>query len=85
MTSVVVPLNGTSALNGGKVIVKDTTGKAVASHAVNGGDGRGGQGWLTPRFVLAPGAYKVEIIGPDGRALVRDVNVASSPMSVKFD
>jgi hypothetical protein len=85
MTPIVVPLNGTSALNGGKVVIKDMTGKPVASQGLLGGDGRGGQGSLTPRFVLTPGAYKVEVTGSDGRVLVKDVNVASSPMSVKIN
>ena len=85
MTAVQVPLNGTSAMNGGKVVVKDMNGKAVATQSVSGGDGRGGQGSLTPRFVLTPGAYKVEIIGSDGRVMVKDVNVATSPMSVKIN
>ena len=64
-----VALNGTAALNGGKVVVKDASGKAVASCCVTGGDCRGGQCGLAPRFVLAPGAYKVEFIGPDGKAV----------------
>ena len=85
MTPVLVPLNGTSALNGGKVVVKDSAGKHVASQCVNSGDGRGGQGCLTPRFVLTPGAYKIEITGTDGRTLVKDVTVASSPMSIKLN
>lgn len=85
MTPIMVPLNGTTALNGGKVVVKDATGKAVATHNVSGGDGRGGQGNLIPRFVLTPGAYKVEIIGANGQVVVKDVNVATSPMSVKFN
>ena len=85
LTAVQVPLNGTTALNGGKVVVKDAAGKSVATHAVSGGDGRGGQGNLTPRFVLAPGAYKVEITGADGKVVVKDVTVAGTPMSVKVN
>lgn len=85
MTPVTVALNGTAALNGGKVVVKDSAGKAVAACCVAGGDGRGGQCGLAPRFVLAPGAYKVEVVGADGKAVVKDVVVASSPMSVKVN
>jgi hypothetical protein len=85
LTAVLVPLNGTSDMNVGKVIVKDASGKPVATHSVSGGDGRGGQGSLTPRFVLPPGAYKVELVGTDGRVMVKDVNVATSPMSVKLN
>jgi hypothetical protein len=85
LTPVLVPLNGASALSVGRVVVKDAGGKAVASHSVLGGDGRGGQGSMTPRFVLPPGAYKVEIISTDGKVVVRDVNVAGNPMSVKLN
>src|SRR5207244_1277921 len=81
MTPVVVALNGTAALNGGKVVVKDAAGKAVASCCVAGGSARGGQCGLAPRFVLPPGAYKVEVTGSDGKVSAKDVTVANSPMS----
>jgi hypothetical protein len=83
MTPVVVALNGTAALNGGKVVVKDSGGKTVAACCVTGADCRGGQCGLAPRFVLAPGAYKVEIVGSDGKVTAKDVTVATSPMQVK--
>ena len=82
-TPVTVALNGTASLNGGKVVVKDMSGTRVACCAVSGGDGRGGQCGLSPRFALAPGAYKFEIIGPDGKATVKDVTVTATPMQVK--
>jgi hypothetical protein len=85
MTPVAVTLNGTAGLNGGKVIVKDMAGKAVASSCVAGGDCRGGQSGLSPRFMLAPGAYKVEVVGSDGKAVTKDVTVTSTPMSVKVN
>jgi hypothetical protein len=85
MTPVVVALNGTAALNGGKVVVKDASGKAVASCCVAGADCRGGQCGLAPRFVLAPGAYKVELTGSDGKTVAKDVTVANSPMSVRVN
>jgi hypothetical protein len=84
-TAVAVSLNGTSAINGGKVVVKDASGKAVACSCVAGADGRGGQCGLSPRFVLPPGAYKVEFVGPDGKVAVKDVTVTTSPMSVKIN
>ena len=84
-TPVVVSLNGTAGLNGGKVVVKDATGKAVASAGVFGGDGRGGQHGLAPRFALPPGGYRVEIVGPGGRTVTREVTVAGNPMSVKLE
>jgi hypothetical protein len=85
MTPVVVTLNGTSGLNGGKVLVKDAAGKCVASCCLAAGDARGGQCGLAPRFVLAPGAYKVELIATDGKATAKDVTVAGTPLSVRVD
>ncbi|MBA4065539.1 MAG: hypothetical protein C0501_17850 [Isosphaera sp.] len=85
LTPVVVALNGSGGLNGGRVVVKDAAGKAVASARVAGGDGRGGQGSLAPRFVLAPGAYTVEVTGPDGKAASKAVTVAAAPVSVKVN
>lgn len=81
-TPVLVTLNGSSTLNGGKVVVKDMNGQQVASSAVTGGDCRGSQS-LTPRFVLTPGAYKFELIGPDGKSTVKEVTVTATPMQVK--
>jgi hypothetical protein len=52
---VVVALNGSPVLNGGKVVVKGADGARVASSAVCGGDGRGGQSGLAPRFAPAAG------------------------------
>ena len=82
-TPVVVSLTGTPAQNGGRVVVKDMGGKPVASCCVFGGDGRGGQAGLAPRFCLAPGAYKVEVTTTDGKATVTDLTVTASPMSVR--
>lgn len=83
-TAVVVALNGSSALNGGKVVVKDMNGVRVACSAVSGGDGRGGQCGLSPRFALAPGAYKFETTGTDGKTTTKDVTVTATPMQVKL-
>ncbi|HEY1190829.1 MAG TPA: VCBS repeat-containing protein [Gemmata sp.] len=84
-TPVVVALNGTATLNGGKVVVKGANGERVACCAVCGGDGRGGQSGLAPRFALAPGAYKFEFTGPDGKATAKDVTVTTTPMQVKLN
>jgi hypothetical protein len=84
-TAVGVALNGTPALGGGKVVVRDAAGKPVASQTVFGGDGRGGQGSLSPRFVLPPGAYTIEVTGANGKAVTKDVTVAATPMSVRVD
>ncbi len=83
LTAVSVALNGTSAINGGKVVLKDATGKAIATCCVAGGDGRGGQCGLAPRFMVKPGAYRIELIGPDGKLIAKDVTVANSPLSVR--
>ncbi|MCI0700457.1 MAG: VCBS repeat-containing protein [Planctomycetia bacterium] len=82
-TPVMVALNGTSGLNGGKVVVKNAAGQRVACNAITGGDCRGGQCGLAPRFALDPGAYKFEIIGSDGKVTVKDVTVTTAPMQVK--
>ena len=81
-TPVVVTLNGTSGLNGGKVVVKDMGGKSVATASLCGGECRGGN-LLVPRFALAPGEYKVELIGTDGKSQITALTVAASPMNVK--
>lgn len=81
-TPVVVALNGTPGLNGGRVVVKDMTGKAVATAAVTGGDGRGGNA-LAPRFALPPGSYRVEVVAPGGRTATAPLDVQTSPMTLR--
>ncbi|HXD87091.1 MAG TPA: VCBS repeat-containing protein [Urbifossiella sp.] len=83
-TPVVIALNGTAGLNGGKVIVKDSAGKAVATACICGGESRGGN-QLLPRFVLAPGQYNVEVLGTKGKPRVAPLTVAASPMNVKLN
>jgi hypothetical protein len=82
-TPVVVALNGTPGLNGGRVVVKDMTGKAVATTCMCGGDGRGGNA-LAPRFALAPGSYRVEVIAPGGRTAAAALDVQTSPMTLRM-
>jgi hypothetical protein len=81
-TPVVVALNGTPGLNGGRVVVTDMTGRTVASAALTGGDGRGGNA-LAPRFALAPGNYRVEVVAPGGRTAAAQLDVQTSPMNVR--
>lgn len=83
-TPVVIALNGTGGLNGGKVIVKDAAGKAVATACICGGESRGGN-QLLPRFVLAPGQYNVEVLGTNGKPRITPLTVAASPMSLKLN
>ncbi len=84
-TPVVVLLNNTASLNGGKVVVKDAAGQRVACCAITGGDSRGNQAGLTPRFTLAPGTYKFEIIGSNGKTTTKEVTVATAPLQVKLN
>jgi hypothetical protein len=84
-TAVVVTLYGSCAFHGGRVVVTDAAGKAVARAAVVPGDGRGGQHGLAPRFALAPGAYRLDVIGTDGKSVSKPLTVADGPMSVKVE
>jgi len=79
-TPVVVHVSG-----GGTVTVKAADGKRVASAEVFGGDGRGGQPGLNPRFVLLPGTYTLAVKGTDGKMKEQPLVVAANPMSVKVD
>lgn len=82
-TSVQLCLNGTAVLNGGRVIIRNGNGQPVATAAVVGGHGRGGQCGLLPRFLLSPGSYKIELVGPNGAITLRDLKVAATPLQVK--
>ena len=66
--AIVVALNGTAGAQrrqgGGEGRERQARSRAAR---VTGGDGRGGQCGLVPRFALAPGPYKVEVVGPDGK------------------
>jgi hypothetical protein len=83
-TSLAVSLNGTPAFNGGKVVIRDSAGRGIATCWVTGSDCRGGQCGLAPRFVLTPGAYKIEFVGSDGKIVTKDVTVDSAPMSIRI-
>jgi hypothetical protein len=78
-----VPVTVFGPSPGGRVVVK-ANGKPVATAAVTGGDGRGGQSGLVPRFALAPGAYTLEVRGTDGKAVEKDVTVQATPVSVRI-
>jgi len=83
-TPVVFSLNGTPALNGGTIVVRNAAGKSIAASAIHGADGRGGQHGL-PRFTLPSGSYRLEIQAPGTTPLAKDFNVNGSPMSVKVN
>jgi hypothetical protein len=83
-TPVQLSLNGTAVLNGGRVIIRNGNGQPVATAAIVGGHGRGGQCGLLPRFLLSPGSYKIELIAPNGAMTSRDLNVAATPLQVRY-
>jgi hypothetical protein len=70
---------------GGRVTVTAADGKPVASTQVLGGDGRGGQAGLVPRFALPPGEYKLSVRGTDGTVREKPLTVAKDPVSVKLE
>ncbi|MCX8140400.1 MAG: VCBS repeat-containing protein [Gemmataceae bacterium] len=82
-TPVQLSLNGTAVLNGGRVIIRNGNGQPVATAAIVGGHGRGGQCGLLPRFLLSPGSYKIELVSPNGAVTSRDLNVAATPLQVR--
>ncbi len=84
-TPIVVKLPKDNPLSCGCVTVKSDDGKTVVSTQLFGGNGRGGQGDLSPRFVLAPGPYTVTVKGSDGKSKEQKVTVTNSPMHVKLD
>jgi hypothetical protein len=52
--------------------------------AIGGGDGRG-QPSLSPRFVLPPGAYQVEVRDHLGKTQTKEVTLAAEAVRVRFD
>ncbi|MCS7270669.1 MAG: VCBS repeat-containing protein, partial [Gemmataceae bacterium] len=81
-TAVQVSLNGTPALNGVRVVIRNGNGQPVATAPILGGHGRGGQCGLLPRFLLPPGTYKIEAVGPAGTLATANIQVAGSPLQV---
>ena len=70
-------LGGTAQV---RIIGKET--KTVKT--IGGGDGRG-QPNLSPRFVLPPGAYQIEVRDGTGKTQTKEVTLAADPMKVRFD
>jgi hypothetical protein len=70
---------------GSSLTITNAEGKAVAKSQLLGGDGRGGQAGLVPRFALAPGNYKLAIRSSDGKTVEKSFSVASNPMNVLLD
>jgi len=82
-TQVVVRMGAESI--GSSVRVLDNAGNALASQDVSGGEGRGGQSGLSPRFTLAPGQYRIEVRTPSGKNQALPIAVADTPMRVRID
>jgi len=84
-TPIVVKLPKDNPLTCGTVTVKSDDGKTTVTTQLFGGNGRGGQGDLNPRFVLAPGGYTVSVKGSDGKIKEQKLTVANTPMQLKLD
>lgn len=67
------------------VSLSSSDGKTAEYRQTLGGDGRGGQGWLTPRFVLPPGEYSASIRGTDGRTKTTKVTLGKEAARVVFE
>jgi len=84
-TPVVVKLPKGAAGVGSRVVVKSGK-ETVARAQLLGGDGRGGQGAVSPRFVLPPGEYTLTVTGTDGQSREKTVTVVEkTPMRVVVD
>jgi hypothetical protein len=70
---------------GGVCTVTNGEGKVVASWQLLGGDARGGQSTLTPRFALQPGEYKVTVTGTDGKTKEAKLTMTKEPAKVAFE
>ncbi|MCE9531117.1 MAG: VCBS repeat-containing protein, partial [Planctomycetes bacterium] len=81
-TSVVVQLGQGSV--GSRLKMLDKDGKSVAMLDISGGEGRGGQPNLLPRFTLPPGAYKLEVRSSVGATTQQDLTVADTPLRIRI-
>jgi hypothetical protein len=70
---------------GGVCKVSTADGKAVASTQLLGGDARGGQPTLAPRFALPPGEYKLTLTGTDGKTKEAKLTMTKEPAKVAFE
>jgi hypothetical protein len=77
-TPVTLQLAAKSGVTGSRVRVLDHAGQLRGSHAVSGGDGRGGQASPVARFALMPGRYRVEVLFSTGERRARELVVASA-------
>jgi len=85
LTPILVQMPKETNYCGGTISVTSTEGKLIASRQFFGGDGRGGQGGIAPRFALAPGLYTLVVKGSDGKTKQQAVTVAQDPMKVAME
>ena len=62
----------------------DKSGSLVAVQDVSGGEGRGGQPALSPRFTVLPGTYRLEVRTPSGKNTTKEIVVADTPFRVNI-
>jgi hypothetical protein len=84
-TPVSLLLAAKSGVVGGRVVVRDTDGRLLASQHVSGGDGRGGQAPLMARFALPPGRYRLEWLASSGEKRGQPLLVESSHVRATLD
>ena len=86
-TKSVVQVNLPKAMNliGSKAHLMTPEGKRVQTCFISGGDARGGQSGLVPRFTVAPGEYRLDLLQTNGETLTRKIVVESVPVRVTFD
>ncbi len=84
-SAVVVKLPRECGGWGGVCKVLNGEGKVVASSQLLGGDARGGQPTLAPRFALPPGEYKVVVTGTDGKSKEAKLTMTKDPAKVAFE
>ena len=82
-TAVAIQLTGDAV--GGRLRVLDNYGKALCSHEVSGGEGRGGE--LARNSALRPAGGAIQnrnLRTTNGRTVTKDITVADTPLRVKF-
>jgi hypothetical protein len=85
VSAAVVKLPRSCGCWGGTCKVTTADGKPVAECQLLGGDCRGGQPTLAPRFALPPGEYKVTVTGTDGKSKEAKLTMTTFPAKVAFD
>lgn len=84
-TPVSLLLGAKSGVVGGRVVVRNSEGKLLASQHVSGGDGRGGQAALMARFALQPGKYRLEWLASSGEKRGQALVVEGSHVKATLD